>query len=55
LGLEATTGLQPGEVCALWWRDFDLDADELIVDHNIVHARGVPGVHVRKRPKREPL
>src|SRR6266511_5452354 len=26
LRLEATTGLRPGEVCALWWRDFDLEA-----------------------------
>ncbi|HEX8860794.1 MAG TPA: hypothetical protein VGC06_17215 [Actinomycetes bacterium] len=25
-GLEATTGLRSGEPCALWWRDFDLDA-----------------------------
>ncbi len=51
LRLEATTGLRPGEVCALWWRDFDLDAGELLVGHNVVHAKGLPGGYVRKRTK----
>ena len=51
LRLEATTGLWPGEVCALWWRDVDLEAGELIVGYNIVHAKGLPGGYVRKRTK----
>jgi integrase len=51
LRLGATTGLRPGEVCALWWRDFDLDAGDLLVGHNVVHAKGLPGGYVRKRTK----
>jgi integrase len=51
LRLEATTGLRPGEVCALWWQDFDLDAGDLVVGYNVVHARGLPGGYVRKRTK----
>jgi integrase len=51
LRLEATTGLRPGEVCALWWQDFDLETGDMIVGHNIVHARGLPDGYVRKRTK----
>jgi integrase len=51
LRIEATTGLRPGEVCALWWHDFDLDAAELLVGHNVVHAKGLPDGYVRKRTK----
>jgi integrase len=51
LRLGATTGLRPGEVCALWWRDFDLDAGELLVGYNVVHAKGLPDGYVRKRTK----
>jgi integrase len=51
LRLGATTGLRPGEVCALWWQDFDLDAGDLVVGYNVVHARGLPGGYVRKRTK----
>jgi integrase len=51
LRFEATTGLRPGEVCALWWQDFDLDAAEVLVGYNMVHARGLPGGYVRKRTK----
>jgi integrase len=51
LRLEATTGLRPGEVCALWWQDFDLDSGELLVGHNVVHAKGLPDGYVRKRTK----
>jgi integrase len=51
LRLGATTGLRPGEVCALWWQDFDLEAREVIVGHNVVHAKGLPGGYVRKRTK----
>jgi integrase len=51
LRLEATTGLRPGEVCALWWQDLDLDAGEMVVGYNVVHAKGLPGGYVRKRTK----
>jgi integrase len=51
LRLEATTGLRPGEVCALWWQDFDLEAGEVIVGYNVVHAKGLPGGYIRKRTK----
>jgi integrase len=51
LRLEATTGLRPGEVCALWWQNFDLEAGDLVVGYNVVHARGLPGGYVRKRTK----
>jgi integrase len=51
LRLEATTGLRPGQVCALWWRDVDLEAGELLVGYNVVHAKGLPGGFVRKRTK----
>jgi integrase len=51
LRLEATTGLRPGEVCALWWQDFDLDGGELLVGYNVVHAKGLPDGYVRKRTK----
>ena len=40
LRLEATTGLRPGEVCALWWQDVDLGAAEVLVGYNVVHAKG---------------
>jgi integrase len=51
LRLGATTGLRPGEVCALWWQDFDLEAGEMIVGYNVVHAKGLPNGYVRKRTK----
>jgi integrase len=51
LRLEATTGLRPGEVCALWWQDIDLDAGELLLGHNVVHAKGLPDGYIRKRTK----
>jgi integrase len=51
LRLEATTGLRPGEVCALWWQDFDLDSAEVLVGHNVVHAKGLQDGYVRKRTK----
>jgi integrase len=51
LRLEATTGLRPGEVCALWWQDVDLEAAEVLVGYNVVHAKGLPGGYVRKRTK----
>jgi integrase len=51
LRLGAATGLRPGEVCALWWQDFDLEAGEMIVGYNVVHAKGLPDGYVRKRTK----
>jgi integrase len=51
LRLEATTGLRPGEVCALWWQDVDLEAAEVLVGQNVVHAKGLVGGYVRKRTK----
>jgi integrase len=51
LRLEATTGLRPGELCALWWQDLDLEAGEVVVGHNVVHEKGLPGGFVRKRTK----
>jgi integrase len=48
LRLEATTGLRPGEVCALWWQDVDLEAAEVLVGYNVVHAKvWVPKTHLR--------
>jgi integrase len=51
LRLEATTGLRPGEVCALWWDDLDLRAGVVLVGHNVVHAKGLPDGYLRKRTK----
>lgn len=51
LRLAATTGLRPGELCALRWVDLDLEAAELYVTGNVVHAKGVAGGYVRKPPK----
>jgi integrase len=53
LRLCATTGLRPGEVCALRWCDLDLKAGELSVSGNIVHTRGLESGYVRKGPKSE--
>jgi integrase len=51
LRLAAPTGLRPGELCALRWVDLDLEAAELYVTGNVVHAKGVAGGYVRKPPK----
>jgi integrase len=51
LRLAATTGLRPGELCALRWVDLDLQAAEVRVTGNLVHAKGVEGGYVRKPPK----
>jgi integrase len=51
LRLGATTGLRPGEVCALWWQDFDLEAGEMLVGFNVVHAKGLQDGYIRKRTK----
>jgi integrase len=53
LRLCATTGLRPGEVCALRWCDLDLDAGELAVTGNVVHTSGLAAGYVRKGPKSE--
>jgi integrase len=49
--LAATTGLRPGEICALRWLDVDLDAGELAASGNIVHAKGLERGYIRKKPK----
>jgi integrase len=51
LRLAATTGLRPGELCALRWVDLDLEAAEVRVTGNLVHAKGIEGGYVRKPPK----
>ncbi len=51
LRLCATTGLRPGEVCALRWLDLDLETGELTVSGNIVHAKGLERGYIRKKPK----
>jgi len=53
LRLCATTGLRPGEVCALRWCDLDLTAGELSVSGNVVHTSGLDRGYVRKGPKSE--
>jgi integrase len=49
--LSATTGLRPGEVCALRWCDLDPKAAELEVTGNIVTAKGLPRGYARRKPK----
>jgi integrase len=51
LRLAATTGLRPGELCALRWVDLALEAAEVRVTGNVVHAKGLDGGYVRKPPK----
>jgi integrase len=51
LRLAATTGLRPGELCALRWVDVALEAAEVRVTGNVVHAKGLDGGYVRKPPK----
>jgi integrase len=51
LRLAVTTGLRPGELCALRWVDLDLEAAEVRVTGNMVHAKGLEGGYVRKPPK----
>jgi integrase len=53
LRLSATTGLRPGEVCALRWCDVDLDAGEVRVSGNIVTTKGLPEGYIRQPPKSE--
>ena len=50
LRLAAVTGLRRGEVCALRWTDFDLDAGELAVTGNVLSLQGRS---IRKEPKSE--
>jgi integrase len=53
LRLSATTGLRPGEICALRWSDLDLEAAEVSVNANIVTTKGLPDGYLRKPPKSE--
>jgi len=50
LRLAAVTGLRRGEVCALRWPDFDLDASELAVTGSVLYLGARP---IRKGPKSE--
>ena len=51
LRLSATTGLRPGEVCALRWVDIDPAGGRLSVTGNIVIGKGLPEGYIRKPPK----
>jgi integrase len=51
LRISATTGLRPGEVCALRKMDVDLDRRAIDVNGNIVTASGLPYGYVRRQPK----
>jgi len=51
LRLSATTGLRPGEVCALRWVDVDPAGGTVSVTGNIVTAKELPEHYVRKPPK----
>ena len=51
LRLSVTTGLRPGEVCALRWQDVNVDAQELEINGNIVTAKGLPDGYERRPPK----
>jgi integrase len=51
LRLSVTTGLRPGEVCALRWQEVHSDALELEVNGNIVAAKGLPDGYERRPPK----
>jgi integrase len=49
--LSATTGLRPGELCALRWADVDLDAMTVEVNGTIVTATRLPDNDIRTPPK----
>lgn len=49
--LVMTTGIRRGEVCALRWRDFDLDGETIEIRRNYVLHKGVVGeVRAARRP-----
>ena len=51
LRLCATTGLRPGEVCALRWVDVDLVGGKVSVTGIMVIGKGLPEGYLRKSPK----
>jgi integrase len=51
LRLSATTGLRPGELCALRWADVDLDAMTVDINGTIVTSKHLPDNYVRNPPK----
>jgi integrase len=48
LRLSTTAGLRPSEVCALRWRDVDLDAATVSISGSIVTAKSLPQKYARK-------
>jgi integrase len=48
LRLSTTAGLRPSEVCALRWREVDLDAATVSINGSIVTAKSLPQKYVRK-------
>jgi integrase len=51
LRISVTTGLRPGEVCALRWIDLDLKQAVMDVNGNIITAKGLPDGYMRKDTK----
>jgi integrase len=48
LRLSTTAGMRPSEVCALRWRDVDLDAATVSINGSIVTAKSLPEKYARK-------
>jgi integrase len=48
LRLSTTAGLRPSEVCALRWREVDLDAATVSINGSIVTAKSLPQKYARK-------
>jgi integrase len=48
LRLSTTAGLRPSEVCALRWREVDLDAATVSINGSIVTAKSLPQKYTRK-------
>jgi integrase len=49
--ISVTTGLRPGQVCALRWIDLDLGRAVMDVNGNIITAKGLPDGFMRKDTK----
>ena len=48
LRLSTTAGLRPSEICALRWRDVDLDAATVSINGSVVTAKSLPQKYARK-------
>jgi integrase len=48
LRLSTTAGLRPSELCALRWRDVDLDAETVSITDSIATAKSLPQKYARK-------